>query len=72
MAYLESINELNDFEKAKNLSYEVLKLKLVSDPISNNMALFKLKHDVQQAKYLSSKNYKINGLINFKNLVMKF
>jgi tetratricopeptide (TPR) repeat protein len=62
------VGELNDFEKAKNLSYEVLKLKLVSDPISNNMALFKLKHDVQQAKYLSSKNYKINGLDQFQTL----
>jgi len=27
--------------------------------------LFKLKHDIEQAKYLSSKNYKINGIDKF-------
>ena len=27
--------------------------------------MFKLKHDVQQANYLSSKNYKINGIDEF-------
>ena len=40
--------------------------------VNQSVPLFRLKHDVQQAKYLSSKNYKIDGLINFKKLVMKF
>ena len=62
------VGELSDFEKAKNLSYEALKLKLMSDPVSNNIALFKLKHDVQQAKYLSSKNYEVVGLDQFQKV----
>ena len=30
--------------------------------------LFRLKHDVEQAKYLKSKNYKIDGLEEFNKI----
>jgi tetratricopeptide (TPR) repeat protein len=60
--------ELDDFDKAINLSYKVLKFKKKHQGINNDIALFKLKHDVQQAKYLSSKNYEINGLDQFQKI----
>ena len=57
------ISTLNDFDKAISSSYKVLKkqkeqLKFINQSIS----FFRLKHDVQQAKYLIAKNYKIDGV----------
>ena len=33
--------------------------------INQSIPLFKLKHDIEQANYLNSKNYKINGIDEF-------
>tara|TARA_B110000037_G_scaffold207594_1_gene254737 strand:- start:16 stop:663 length:648 start_codon:yes stop_codon:yes gene_type:complete len=63
------IRSLDDLEKSINSSYKTLKifhnnLKF----INQSVPLFKLKHDVQQAEYLISKNYKIEGIDNFKKI----
>ena len=59
--------QLDDLEKAINLSYKASKLILEKFIFKNqNISLFVLKHAVQQAKYLSSKDYKINGLNEFQ------
>ncbi|WP_415303241.1 tetratricopeptide repeat protein [Candidatus Pelagibacter sp. Uisw_101] len=63
------ISTLNDFDKAISSSYKVLKkqkeqLKFINQSIS----FFRLKHDVQQAKYLIAKNYKIDGVDQFQKV----
>jgi len=56
-------SKLDNFEKAINSSYRALKIHHENSQfINQRMSLYRLKHDVQQAKYLSSKNYKINGI----------
>ena len=70
------IAELNDFEKAIDASNNALKIHHKNSKFVNqSVSLFRLKHDVQQAKYISqtggfwnffkSKNYKINGIDEF-------
>jgi hypothetical protein len=36
--------------------------------VDQTISLYRLKHDVQQAEYLSSKNYKINGIEKFQKI----
>ena len=60
------IGKLTDFNIAINKSNEVLKIKQKNHKfINQSVSLFKLKHDVEQANYLNSKNYKINGIDKF-------
>jgi tetratricopeptide (TPR) repeat protein len=60
---------LDELEKSINLSYKALKIfHNNSKFINQSIRLFKLKHDVQQAQYLISKNYKIEGVNEFKKI----
>ena len=60
------ISQLTDFDIAISKSNEVLKIQQKNHKfINQSVSLFKLKHDVQQANYLNSKNYKINGIDKF-------
>mgnify|MGYP001183840378 CR=1 FL=1 len=63
------IRALNDPEKSMNLSYKTSKifhnkLKFINQSVS----LFRLKHDVQQAQYLISKNYELEGIKQFQKI----
>ena len=61
--------KLDDLEKSINLSYKSLKVfHNNSKFINQSIPLFKLKHDIQQAQYLISKNYKIEGVNEFKKI----
>ena len=61
--------QLDNFEKAINESYKTLKMHSdTTQFINQKISLYRLKHDVQQAKYLSSKNYKINGIEKFQKI----
>ena len=61
--------QLDNFEKAINESYKTLKMhSYTTQFINQKISLYRLKHDVQQAKYLSSKNYKINGIEKFQKI----
>ena len=59
------ITRLNNFEKAIDESHKTLKMHYNSLKFIQKISLYRLKHDVQQAEYLSSKNYKINGIKEF-------
>ena len=70
------VSELDDFEKAISTSNETLKIHHKNSKFNNqSIGLFRLKHDVEQAKYLNktggfwnyfrSKDYKINGIDEF-------
>ena len=60
------ISQLTDFEIAISKSNETLKIYHKNYKfINQSIPLFKLKHDIEQANYLSSKNYKINGIDKF-------
>ena len=60
------IGQLTDFDIAISKSNEVLKIQQKNHKfINQSVSLFKLKHDVEQANYLNSKNYKINGIDKF-------
>ena len=60
------IGKLDNSEKAINLSCKILKIYHKNYKfIDQSISLFKLKHDVHQANYLSSKDYKINGIDKF-------
>ena len=60
------VSQLTDFDKAISKSNEILKIHHKNHKfINQSISLFKLKHDVQQANYLNSKNYKINGIDKF-------
>ena len=62
-------NQLDNFEKAINESYKTLKMHSdTTQFINQKISLYRLKHDVQQAKYLSSKNYNINGIEKFQKI----
>ena len=62
------IAELN-FDKAISSSYKALKVKQTQSKFVNqSIPLFRLKHDVQQAQYLISKNYKIHGIDKFQKI----
>jgi tetratricopeptide (TPR) repeat protein len=60
------VSQLTDLEIAISKSNETLKIYYKNYRfINQSIPLFKLQHDVQQANYLSSKNYKINGIDEF-------
>ena len=62
------IKQLN-IEKAISVSYKNLSIHHKISKIANQqIPLFRLKHDVQQAGYLKSKNYKIDGLDEFNEI----
>ena len=66
LSYLQ-IRKLDDFEKAIITSHKGLSIRLESFKfINQSIPLFRLKHDVQQAQYLISKNYKIDGVNKFQ------
>ena len=63
------IRVLGDLENTINSSYNTLKIfHSNSKFINQSVPLFRLKHDVQQAQYLTSKNYKINGVDEFQKI----
>mgnify|MGYP001181518806 CR=1 FL=1 len=58
-----------NFNKAISTSYKALKIfNKKSTLINQSISLFKLKHDVQQAQYLISKNYEINEIDKFQKV----
>ena len=60
------VSRLTDFETAISKSNEALKTFHKNYRfINQSIPLFKLKHDIEQANYLNSKNYKINGIDEF-------
>jgi tetratricopeptide (TPR) repeat protein len=60
------VSQLTDFEAAITKSNETLKIYHKNYRfINQSIPLFKLKHDIEQANYLNSKNYKINGINEF-------
>ena len=60
------VSQLTDFEIAISKSNEALKIYQKNHKFfDQSVSLFKLKHDVEQANYLSSKNYKINDIDTF-------
>ena len=63
------ISTLDDLEKSISSSYRTLKISQNNSKfINQSVPLFRLKHDVQQAEYLVSKNYKIEGIDDFKKI----
>ena len=63
------IAQLDNLEKAINESNKTLKMHhQTSNFINQKIPLYRLKHDVQQAEYLGSKNYKINGIDKFQKV----
>ena len=55
------IRKLDNTEKAISESYKTLKMHLdTSKFVNQKISLYRLKHDIQQAEYLSSKNYMVN------------
>ena len=63
------ISQLDDLKKAIRASYKALKIHHESSKfINRRISLYHLKHDVQQAEYLSSKKYKINGIDKFQKI----
>ena len=60
---------LTDLDKAINTSYLSLKLICKKSNFKNqSVPLFRLKHDVQQANYLHSKDHKIDSLVEFQKV----
>ena len=60
---------LDNLEKAINESHKTLRMHYDSAKfINQRISLYRLKHDVQQAEYLSLKNYKINGSEQFQEI----
>ena len=60
------LNQTTNIEKSITESYKAINLyTIVSKIYTQNVQLYRLKHDVGQAEYLKSKNYKINGLDEF-------
>ena len=62
------IARLDNFEKAIYSSNKAVKIDIASQPIRNKISFFRLKHSVEQAKHLSSKNYQIEGLDEFQKM----
>ena len=63
------INQQKHMEKAIIESHKALSMYHNLSKISNQrIPLYRLKHDVEQAEYLKSKNYKINGLNEFNKI----
>ena len=62
-------SQLKNIEKAISESHKTSSMHhKLSKFFSQQIPLFRLKHDVQQAKYLKSKNYKIDGLEEFNKI----
>ena len=62
-------SQLDNLEKAVSESYKTLKvLHNTNNFINKTISYSRLKHDVQQAGYLISKNYKINGIDEFQKI----
>lgn len=62
------ISQLDNSKKAIETSYKALTMfHARSQFTSESISLFRLKHDMQQAEYLSSNNHKVNGLERFIN-----
>ena len=60
------LNKPKTIEKSVEASYEALNIHhLGSKTYSQDVPLFRLKHDIEQTKYLKLKNYKIDGLDAF-------
>ena len=58
-----------DFEKSISTSNKSLKIQQNFSKFTNqSIPLFKLKHDVEQARYLSLKNYKVEGIEQFQKV----
>ena len=63
------ITQLDNLEKAISSSYKTQKTICKKLTFNNQkISLYRLKHDVQQAEYLSSKNYNINGINEFQKI----
>ena len=63
------ISQLDNLERAISASYKTLKMHhKISKFVNQRISLYRLKHDLQQAKYLSSKNYEINGIDKFQKI----
>ena len=63
------IIQLVNLKKAISSSYKALKIHHETFKfINQRISLYRLKHDVQQAEYLISKKYKINGIEKFKKI----
>ena len=66
------ISQLENFKKAIKESYKAVKIHHKSSNfIDQTVSVSRLKHDVEQAKYLLSNNYKINGIYKFINIAKK-
>jgi len=60
------ISKLDDLDYAIKSSYRALKTYNVNSNFKNHQVpIYRLKHDVQQAEYLSFQNFKINGIKEF-------
>ena len=60
------LDQQKDFEKIVTESHKSLSTyQKVSKIYSQSVPLFRLKHDVEQAEYIKSKNYEIKGLNEF-------
>ena len=60
------LEQQKDFEKIVTESHKALSTYQKASKIySQRVPLFRLKHDIEQAEYLKSKNYKINGINEF-------
>ena len=63
------INQQKDAEKTVNESHKALEMHhKISKIYNQSVPLFRLKHDIEQAEYLKSKNYKVNGLFEFHDI----
>ena len=63
------VNDIDNPKEAIVASYNSLSINLKRSVfINHRVPLFKLKHDVQQARYLISKDYNINGMDEFQKM----
>jgi len=63
------VKQLDNLDKTINASQNAHKVyHKTSKFINQSVPIFKLKHDVQQAQYLISKNYKIEGIDEFQKI----
>ena len=63
------VSQLTDFEIAISKSNEALKVYHKNSTfINQTVSLFRLKHDVEQANYISSKDYKLEGIKEFQKI----
>jgi len=66
------ISKLDNSKKAVETSYKALKMFHERSQFNKQrISLYRLKHDMQQAKYLSSNNHKVNGMDQFISVSSK-